>query len=52
MPYEARRVGEKWEVVNTETQEVKTAHEGPNAEITAKRQVRILTEMENDNGEG
>lgn len=49
MPYEARKGdGEKWVVVNTETNNVKAEHEPPDAEEKAKRQVKLLTQIEKD----
>ena len=46
MPYEVRKNGENYEVVNKETQEVKAVHEPPDAEEKAKRQVRLLEGIE------
>lgn len=48
MPYEARKQEgtENWEVVNTETQEVKATHEPPDAKEKAERQVRLLQSIE------
>lgn len=49
MPYEAKATdGEAWEVVNTETEEVKARHEPPDAKEKAERQVRLLNEIEKD----
>jgi hypothetical protein len=50
MPYEARKKegSDAWEVVNTDTRDVKATHEPPDAEEKAKNQVRLLTEIEND----
>jgi hypothetical protein len=50
--YEARHVegSDNWDVVNTETHEVKATHEPPDAEEKAKRQVRMLTELEREMG--
>lgn len=52
MPYEARKKdnSDDWEVINTETEEVKATHEPPDAEDKAKRQVRLLNEIEKDEG--
>jgi hypothetical protein len=50
MPYEIRQKGEAWEVVNTETQEVKATHEPPDAKEKAEKQVKLLGEIENDPG--
>lgn len=48
MPYKVRKQEgtENYEVVNTETNEVKAVHEPPDAEEKAERQVRILHEYE------
>lgn len=48
MPYEVKQNGENFDVVNTETGEVKATHEPPDAEGKANRQVRLLHSMEND----
>jgi len=48
MPYSIRKAGEKWEVINTETQEVKGTHEPPDAEQKAQRQADLLNEVEKD----
>lgn len=53
MPYEAKPGdGEAWIVVNTESNEVKATHEPPEAEEKAKRQVRLLEEIEGKYNEG
>ena len=49
MPYEAAKGdGETWNVVNTDTKEVKATHQPPDAEEKAKRQVTLLKEVEKD----
>lgn len=52
MPYEARKQDdtENYEVVNTETHEVKAVHEPPDAKDKAERQVRLLEAIEHDPG--
>lgn len=51
MPYKAQEspLGEgKWEVVNTDTSEVKAIHEPPDAKEKAEKQVKLLHAVEND----
>lgn len=48
MPYKIEQDGEKWNVVNTETEEVVAIHEPPDAKEKAERQVKLLHEVEND----
>lgn len=48
MPYHKRKDGDNWEVVNSETGEVKAVHEPPEAEEKADRQLKLLHEIEND----
>jgi hypothetical protein len=50
MPYAVRKKdgSDAWEVVNTETKEVKATHEPPDAEEKAKNQVKLLDQIEND----
>jgi hypothetical protein len=48
MPYAKKKNGENWDVVNTETDEVKATHEPPDAEDKAERQVKLLNEIESD----
>jgi hypothetical protein len=50
MPYAARKKdgSDAWEVVNTETKEVKATYEPPDSEEKAKSQVRLLEQIEND----
>lgn len=45
MPYKVRESGGKWDVVNTETDEVKATHD---TKEEAERQVRLLHALEND----
>lgn len=51
MPYEIRKNGENYDVVNSETNEVKATHEPPDAEEKAKKQVALLHHVENDMGD-
>lgn len=46
MPYDIKKNGDNYDVVNTETGEVKASHEPPDAEKNAKRQVELLNEIE------
>lgn len=46
MPYEIRQSGDKYEVLNAETKEVKATHEPPDAKEKAERQVRLLNEID------
>jgi hypothetical protein len=47
MPYSAKQgEGETWDVVNTETNEVKATHQPPDAKEKAERQVKLLSEVE------
>lgn len=48
MPYEVRKNGENYDVVNTDTDEVKATHEPPDAKEKAERQVKLLHEIESD----
>lgn len=48
MPYEVRKNGDNYDVVNSETDEIKATHVPPDAEEKAKRQVDLLNEIEND----
>lgn len=47
MPYEVRKNGDKYEVINKDSGEVKASHA---TEVNAKRQVRLLEAIENDPG--
>ena len=51
MPYEIRKAGENYEVVNSQTGEVKATHEPPDAEENAKKQVALLNHVESDMGD-
>lgn len=46
MPYEIKANGDNYDVVNTETGDVKATHEPPDAKDKAERQVRLLNEIE------
>ena len=48
MPYEVRKNGENYEVINAETKEVKAVHEPPDAEEKAEKQVKLLHAVENN----
>lgn len=48
MPYKVEQKGEKWAVVNTETDEVKAEHD---SKEDAERQVRLLHELEKEEDE-
>lgn len=48
MPYEVKKDGENYQVINSTTQEVKDTHEPPDAEQKATRQVHLLNEIEKD----
>jgi len=51
MPYRVEKDSANpanFNVVNTETNDVKATHEPPDAEEKAKRQVRLLHEVESD----
>jgi hypothetical protein len=50
MPYEVKQNGENWEVLNSDTKEVKAVHEPPDAKEKAEKQVRLLHAVENDPG--
>ena len=50
MPYEIKKNGESYDVVNKESGEVKATHEPPDAEEKAKKQVKLLQAI--DNGPG
>jgi len=51
MPYEIRKAGENYEVINKDTGEVKAVHEPPDAEEKAKKQVALLHHVEKDMGD-
>lgn len=48
MPYEIKKDGEDYLVINKDTGEEKARHEPPDAEEKAKRQVDLLHAIEND----
>lgn len=50
MPYSIRQQegSENWEVINSDTEEVKAVHEPPNAKDKAEKQVRLLEAIEHD----
>lgn len=48
MPYDIRADGDKYDVINKDTGEVKATHEPPDAKEKAERQVRLLHEIEKD----
>lgn len=48
MPYEIKQVGEAYEVINTETKEVKARHEPPDAKEKAEAQVSLLHHVESE----
>lgn len=50
MPYEVRADGDNYQVVNTETDEVKATHKPPDAQEKAEKQVRLLGSIEHDEG--
>jgi hypothetical protein len=46
MPYEAKKDGEDYIVVNTDTGAEKARHTPPDAQGKAERQIRLLNEIE------
>lgn len=51
MPYKAQKApgdSEAWEVVNTDTDEVRATHEPPDAQEKAERQVKLLHSVEKE----
>jgi hypothetical protein len=52
MPYAVREQEgtENYEVINTDTEEVKAVHEPPDAKEKAEKQVELLHAVENDEG--
>ncbi len=48
MPYEIKESGDDYEVINSDTKEVKAVHHPPNAKEKAEEQVRLLHAIEND----
>lgn len=51
MPYEIKQSGDNWDVVNTETGEVKATHTPPDAKEKAERQVKLLGHVETEWGD-
>lgn len=51
MPYEIRKNGENYEVINSDTGDVKAVHEPPDAEEKARKQVELLHHVESQMGE-
>ena len=49
MPYSTRRVGKDYQVIVTDTEEVKGTHKPPNAKKKAEAQCRALEESEGFN---
>lgn len=49
MPYAVEKQGDKWVVVNTETQEVKAHHD---SQADADKQVRLLHMIEHERNTG
>lgn len=48
MPYEIRQDGENYEVINSDTKQVKAVHHPPDAKEKAEKQVNLLHAVEND----
>ena len=48
MPYEVKKDGDDYQVINSRTKEVKATHTPPDAEMKAERQVKLLEGIEND----
>lgn len=48
MPYEVKKDGDNFTVVNSETGDVKATHEPPDAKDKAERQVKLLSAIEKD----
>lgn len=49
MPYAVRAgEGESFDVINSETDDIKATHQPPDAKEKAERQVRLLNEIEKD----
>lgn len=46
MPYEVRQQGDNYEVVNTDSGEVKATHVPPDAKEKADAQVKLLSAIE------
>jgi len=53
MPYAVRKGnGETYEVINTETDQVKATHQPPDAKEKADAQVKLLHDLEHGMSEG
>ena len=50
MPYEIRKQGDNYEIVNSDSGEVKATHEPPDAKEKAEGQLRLLEAVDNDPG--
>lgn len=50
MPYEIKQSGDNYQVINSDTQEVKATHQPPDAKEKAEKQVRLLEAVEHDPG--
>jgi len=48
MPYEIRKQGDNYEVVNSDSGDVKATHEPPDAKEKAEAQVRLLEAVDHD----
>jgi len=48
MPYEIRQNGDNYDVINSDTGEVKATHEPPDAKEKAEKQIALLHHVEND----
>jgi hypothetical protein len=47
MPYDVRKSGENYEVINKDTGDVKATHAPPDAKEKADSQVKLLHDLEN-----
>lgn len=52
MPYEVRKQGDNYEIVNSDSGDVKATHEPPDAKEKAEAQLRLLEAVDNDPGWG
>jgi hypothetical protein len=50
MPYEIKKDGEDYLVINKDSGEEKARHQPPNAKEKAEKQVHLLEAIENDPG--
>ena len=48
MPYEIEQDGDSWNVVNSDSHEVKARHAPPDAKAKAERQAALLRHVEAD----